>query len=94
MIKHIVAFKLKNPADAPAMKAILMGLKDEPPARHWEVGINSGNSGKPYEVAIYSEFDTMADLLAFREGAKHTEVKHAIAGFIETSGTIDYEADE
>jgi hypothetical protein len=35
----------------------------------------------------------MADLLTFREGSKHTEIKHAIAGFIETSGTIDYETD-
>ena len=93
MIKHIVAFKLRDPADALDMKAILMGLKYEPLVRHWEVGINSGNSGKPYDVVIYSEFDSMADLLTFRDGARHTEVKHAIAGFIETSGTIDYDAD-
>lgn len=93
MVKHIVAFKLRNPADAPAMKAILMGLKGQPLVAHWEVGINAGNSSRPYEVVIYSEFATMADLAAFREGGPHTEAKHAIAGFIETSGTIDYEAD-
>ncbi len=91
MYKHIVAFKLKDANDAPAMKATLMRLRDEPQVRHWEVGINSGPSGQPYEVVIYSEFDSRADLLAFRDGVLHNEVKHAIAGYFTTSGTIDYD---
>ena len=94
MIKHIVAFKLKNPGDAADMKAKLMeldGIVDV--MRHWEVGINIGPSSQPYEVAIYSEFDSMEDLAIFRDHPKHTEVKKAIAGYIETSGTIDYVSD-
>ena len=94
MIKHIVAFKLKNPGDAPAMKAKLMeldGIVDV--MRHWEVGINIGPSSQPYELALYSEFDSMEDLAVFRDHPKHAEVKKAIAAYIETSGTIDYVSD-
>lgn len=92
MIKHIVAFKLKNPADAEKMKAILMELDGVVDVmRHWEVGINTGPSSNPYEVVIYSEFDTMEDLATFRNHPKHAEAKKTIAGFIETSGTIDYD---
>jgi hypothetical protein len=94
MIKHIVAFKLKNPADAETMKAILMQLDGVVDVqRHWEVGINIGPSGAPYEVAIYSEFDSLDDLAIFRNHPKHEEVKQAIAGYIATSGTIDYQTD-
>lgn len=92
MIKHIVAFKLKNPDDAQAMKAILMQLKDATEEiRLWEVGINIGPSSQPYEVVIYSEFDSMEALATFRNHPKHAEAKRAIAGLIETSGTIDYD---
>ena len=48
---------------------------------------------QPYEVALYSEFDSMEDLAVFRDHPKHAEVKKAIAGYIETSGTIDYMSD-
>ena len=94
MIKHIVAFKLHTPSDAEAMRAILMqllGVVDV--QRHWEVGINIGPSSNPYEVVIYSEFDSMDDLAIFRNHPKHDEVKRAIAGFIAASGTIDYLTD-
>ena len=90
MVKHIVAFKLLDPADAPAMAAILAGLAGEPGVCHWEVGVNSGSSSRPYEVVV-SELDDMASLETFRTGAAHTHVKDAIARYIETSGTIDYE---
>jgi hypothetical protein len=95
MIKHIVAFKLKNPADAAEMKAHLMTLAGVVDVmRAWEVGINIGSSSRPYEVVVYSEFDSMADLEVFRVHPKHAEVKKAIAPFIETSGTIDYDTEQ
>lgn len=93
MIKHIVAFKLKNPDDAQSMKAKLLELKDVVDfIRLWEVGINIGPSSNPYEVVIYSEFDSMDDLATFRKHPKHGEVKEAIAVYIAESGTIDYES--
>ncbi|MBE2270725.1 MAG: Dabb family protein [Anaerolinea sp.] len=94
MIKHIVAFKLKNPSDAEAMKAKLMELNGVVDVmRFWEVGINVGPSSQPYEVVIYSVFDSLEDLAIFRDHPKHAAIKQAIAGYIETSGTIDYESD-
>lgn len=93
MIKHIVAFKLKNPDDAAEMKAHLMTLAGVVDGlRTWEIGINIGSSSQPYEVVVYSEFDRMEDLESFRTHPKHSVVKKVIAPFVETSGTIDYDA--
>lgn len=93
MIKHIVAFKLKNPADAETVKSHLKTLEGAIDViRAWEVGINIGNSSKPYEVVVYSVFDSLHELDIFRDHPKHVEVKNAIAGYLETSGTIDYES--
>ena len=94
MIKHVVAFKLKNPKDAEALKAKLMELEDIVDfIRFWEVGINIGSSSKPYEVLAYSAFDSMDDLEIFRNHPKHIVIKNAISGYIETSGTTDFESD-
>ena len=55
MIKHIVAFKLKNPSDAEMVKTHLMELDGAVNViRFWEVGINIGTSSKPYDVVVYS----------------------------------------
>ena len=94
MIKHVVAFKLKNPLDAEALKEKLMeleGIVDF--IRFWEVGINIGSSSKSYEVIAYSIFDTMNDLETFRNHPKHIEIKNTISVYIETSGTVDYASD-
>ena len=95
MIKHIVAFKLKNPSDAATVKSILMGLDGVVSGlRFWEVGINIGASSSPYEVVVYSVFNHPGDLAVFRDHPKHIEVKRAIAGYIAASGTTDYESDQ
>ena len=95
MIKHIVAFKLKNPSDAQVVKSHLMELDGAIDViRFWEVGINIGASSKPYEVAVYALFDSLEDLAIFRDHPKHIQVKNAIAGYLETSGTIDYESQQ
>lgn len=95
MIKHIVAFKLKNSLDAEKVKARLMELENVVDViRFWEVGINIGPSSNPYEVVIYSVFDNLKDLGIFRNHPKHAEVKQAISGYIETSGTIDYNSNQ
>jgi len=92
MIKHIVMFKLKNPDEAGEMRNILNTLDGKiDTIREWEVGINIGQSSKPYEVVVYSVFDDDEGLQTFRNHPKHLQVKEKIAGFIETSGTCDYE---
>lgn len=93
MIKHIVAFKLNDPADAGTVAAKLRGLAGSVESiRFWEVGMNIGSSSTPYDLVIYSEFEGMDDLSRFRNHPRHVEVKNAIAGYIKTSGTIDYES--
>ena len=92
MIKHIVMFKLKDRSTAPQMKARLMEIEGNIDViREWEVGINIGESSKPYDVVVYSAFDSLADVATFRKHPKHVEVVESIKPLIETSGTVDYE---
>lgn len=95
MIKHVVMFKLKddNPPDAKeTMRTKLMEL---PPAidviREFEVGVNIGASSKPYDLVVYSVFDSLDDVALFRKHPKHVEVVDAIRPLIDVSGTVDYE---
>lgn len=92
MIKHIVMFKLKNPDEAAEMRDVLNTLDGAiDTIRAWEVGINIGQSSKPYDVVVYSVFDDDAGLQTFRNHPQHLAVKEQIARYIETSGTVDYE---
>lgn len=92
MIKHVVMFKLKDRASAPQVREKLMELDGSMDViRTWEVGINIGESSKPYDVVVYSAFDSLADVAYFRKHPAHVAVVEAIRPFIETSGTVDYE---
>jgi hypothetical protein len=94
MVTHIVMFKLKPdcpPGTVEDLKARLLSLKDKiGTIRKWEVGINVGASSKPYDLVVYSTFDTMEDVAAFRVNPDHVAVATYVRGFVETSGTVDY----
>ena len=69
MIAHIVLFKLKEstPENASAVKAMLHSMNGKlPMLRHLEVGIDVIRSERSYDVALYSKFDTLADLQAYQ----------------------------
>jgi len=94
MVTHIVMFKLKAdcpPGTAEDLKARLLSRKGKIDLiRKWEVGLNVGASSKPYDLVVYSTFDTMEDVAAFRVHPDHVEVATYVRGFVETSGTVDY----
>jgi len=95
MVTHIVMFKFKPecpPETVQAMRAGLLSLKDKIDIiRNWEVGLNVGASSRPYDLVVYSTFDSMEDVAAFRVDPDHVEVATYVRQFVEVSGTVDYE---
>ncbi|MDX9747705.1 MAG: Dabb family protein [Paludibacter sp.] len=100
MIKHIVFFSVCDSFEGMnkieicrKMKQDLEGLKSLiPQLQAIEVGMNhaeapSGN----YDIALYSEFETMADLDAYQVHPEHKRVA-AFIGKVKTARTcVDYE---
>ena len=95
MVTHIVMFKFKPdypPETVQAMRAGLLSLKDKIDIiRNWEVGLNVGASSRPYDLVVYSTFDSMEDVAAFRVDRDHVEVATYVRQFVEVSGTVDYD---
>jgi hypothetical protein len=99
MIKHIVLWKLKPSAEgssaepnARAVKARLETLRGRIPGlRHLEVGIDCNRSEAAYDVALYSEFETRADLDAYQAHPDHQAVAAFIARVRAERVVVDYE---
>ena len=93
MIKHIVIWTLKNPADAPEMKAMLESCRDVVPGiAAFEVGIRSAEFEANADVVLYSAFEDQAALAAYQQHPHHQAVGAKIAQMRQTRTVIDYEA--
>jgi Stress responsive A/B Barrel Domain len=100
MIKHIVAWRLKD--DAPGCdkaancERLLAMLEDlprlVPGIHHFEFGVDIGAAQGPWDVAIYSEFKSRADLDAYQEHPEHIRLKEFAAAVIDGRAVVDYEA--
>ncbi len=76
MIVHIVLFKLTEPtaANATAVKEMLLSMSGKVPMlRHLEVGTDVVHSERSYDVALYTKFDTLAELQAYQVYPYHAE---------------------
>jgi hypothetical protein len=99
MIKHIVMWKLKDFAEgkskldnANEIKAKLENLKGiVKEIKHLEVGINIEKSAQAFDLALYSEFDSLEDLNAYQVHPEHKKVSEFV-GKVRTDRTVvDYE---
>jgi hypothetical protein len=100
MIKHIVFFGLANMAEGKTKAENALFIKQElealqgliPELKCIEVGVNhpeapAGN----YDIALYTEFETMADLEVYMNHPEHKRVG-AYIGKVKTSrACVDYE---
>lgn len=76
MITHIVLFKLKEPTDGnvAAAKEKLESMRGRiPMLRHLEVGVDLIHSERSCDIALYTRFDSMADLKAYQVFPYHGE---------------------
>lgn len=99
MIKHIVAWKLKNEAEgnnkdknAKIIKERLESLKDViKEIKKIEVGININTSNMAYDVVLYSEFESIEDLERYQKHPEHISVAEFVGKVKEDRIVVDYE---
>jgi hypothetical protein len=98
MIKHIVMWKLAQTAEnksknenAKIVKELIEALQKVIPQIHKiEVGINFNDSDAAYDLVLYSEFKTAADLEIYQDHPEHKKVA-AFIGKIRTDRVVaDY----
>jgi hypothetical protein len=100
MIKHIVFFGLADAAEGKSKAENALIIKSElenlihliPQIKKIEVGINLPNAPKTnYDIALYSEFETMEDVDIYQEHPEHKRVAGYIGKVRTTRAAVDYE---
>ncbi|MCD8166246.1 MAG: Dabb family protein [Bacteroides sp.] len=97
MVKHIVLFKLKEELSAGEKTKIMNDFKEAlealpatiPFIRKIEVGFN-GNPAEQYDIALYSEFDSLEDVNAYAVHPDHKAAGAIIADYREGRACVDY----
>ncbi len=100
MIKHIVMWRLKPSAEGGSrnenlakLKALLEGLPRQiPQIRALEVGLNFNDAPAAYDVVLYTEFATRADLAAYQSHPEHLRVADFVAKVRSERVVADYES--
>lgn len=98
MVKHIVIFKLKEELPQGEKLDVMNRFKvaiEELPAkipfiRKIEVGLNM-NPGETWNIALYSEFDSLDDVKAYAIHPEHVAAGKIIANAKENRACVDYE---
>ncbi len=99
MIKHIVIWKLKeqpgesgNAVTARKMKEDIEALRDEiPEIKHIEVGLNMSGSDQSGDVALYSVFESLADLEIYQNHPAHQKVVEFVKEVASERRVVDYD---
>jgi len=93
MIKHIVMWKLKDPAQAAFFKAQLDSCKGIVPGmREFEAAVRVDGLDANQDVALYSVFDDAAALQAYIVHPRHQEVVMTLKTLAESRSALDYTA--
>ena len=98
MVKHIVLFKLKDEVSAEKKAAVMHQFKkaiEALPAkisviRKIEVGLNM-NPGETWNIALYSEFDSLEDVKYYATHPDHVAAGKILAETKESRACVDYE---
>ncbi len=99
MVKHIVLWKLKDMAEGRSAQENALMLKGELESLRkkikeivfLQVGLNFNSSEAAYDVALYSEFKTKQDLLAYQKHPEHVKVAELVNKVREKRVVVDYE---
>ena len=98
MVKHIVLFKLKDEVPGEEKREVMNKFKaaiESLPAkisviRRIEVGLNM-NPGESWNIALYSEFDTLDDVKFYASHPDHVAAGKILAEAKESRACVDYE---
>ncbi len=92
MIKHIVVWRLKDRHDAPRVCDAIEAMRGKIPGMlTLEVGINDFVDESAADVALYSEFEDRAALLAYANHPVHVPVKRLVGELVAERRVVDYE---
>ncbi len=99
MVKHIVFLTFKDFAEGKTKQeklketqALLEGLKDKiKEVKHLEVGINFNPGAHAYDLALYSEFSSKEDLLAYTNHPEHQKIVEHLGRVRDQRIVVDYE---
>lgn len=93
MVKHIVCFKLKNFAEAPRTKEVLLSMEGKvPQLRAISVNIDELQTERSYDVILETLVDDWKALEDYQNDAYHCEVvKKYIHGVRSGSVALDFE---
>jgi hypothetical protein len=94
MIRHIVLFSAKDPADLARVKSGLELLKGIPGVRHFEVAYNSKRDGLSQEidVIVYGEFDSYDALDTYKAHPLYQESIAVVRPLRDQRIAVDFEA--
>lgn len=98
MVKHIVLFKLKENAPQEQKNEVMHAFKNAIEAlpakisfiRKVEVGLNI-NSNETWDIALYSEFDSLDDVKAYSIHPDHVAAAKLLAELKQDRSCVDYE---
>jgi quinol monooxygenase YgiN len=91
MIRHIVVFTLKDPANAPKVKALLDSCKGLVPGMNeFDVGIKTEGLEANADVVLISTFADAAALAAYQPHPHHQGVVAQIREMAASRQVIDY----
>ncbi|WP_303010669.1 Dabb family protein [uncultured Bacteroides sp.] len=98
MVKHIVLFKLKDEVSEAEKLQVMTDFKKAiealpakiPVIRKVEVGLNM-NPEETWNIALYSEFDTLEDVKYYATHPEHVAAGKILAAAKESRACVDYE---
>lgn len=91
MIRHIVIFTLKDPANAPKVKALLDSCKGLVPGMNeFDVGIKTEGLEATADVVLISTFQDAAALAAYQPHPHHQGVVAQIREMAASRQVLDY----
>ncbi len=94
MITHIVLFKLKDPKNVKKVKDVLAGMRGKiPQLRYLEVGTDILHSGRSFDIALITKFESLDDLLIYQANPVHVEVSNYITSVRKYAISVDFEPD-
>jgi quinol monooxygenase YgiN len=91
-IRHVVMWKLRDPADAPNFKALLDSCAGVVPGvLQFEVGIRSADHEASLDVVLVSLFASPEALNAYQQHPHHKSVSARLGPLREQRYVLDYE---
>ncbi len=93
-LTHVVLMQFQEPAAEILAKAaaLLRGLKGKiPELRSIEVGLDVLHSGRSYDLALITRFDSLADMQRYQDHPEHVAVLQYLRTVLAASVAVDYE---